>query len=267
MNLKSWIFRRKRWNVLNPRKAKGAFFNNKNLCMSTWSGGGEGGGGDHPPSMTAFIYKNFDPFLSYIKRQNNPKYGNLSRNFHIYLAAFLLSSAILSILFCSWKFHFLLRLGPPEKNFGFLDNLFWISGQFLGFLGENVWISGWICVEFLTILWSIAWVKRPERQKGAMDGVKQVKRTDNLESGPNRPPDFYLRIMFDQSHYQNIHSQSQVKRFIIFFPDIWGYSFFSSCLGVDPWCLCVFVCCLFGGCFDIWCGNGLIQFTPGGRDR
>ena len=27
------------------------------------------------------------PFLSYIKRQNTPKYGNLSRNFHIYLTA------------------------------------------------------------------------------------------------------------------------------------------------------------------------------------
>ena len=30
---------------------------------------------------------NFDPFLSFIKWQNNPKYGNLSRNFHIYLIA------------------------------------------------------------------------------------------------------------------------------------------------------------------------------------
>ena len=47
-----------------------------------------GGAGGHPtPSLTASIYENLDPFLSYIKRQNNPKHGNLSRNVHIYLTA------------------------------------------------------------------------------------------------------------------------------------------------------------------------------------
>ena len=47
-----------------------------------------GGRGGHPSSsLTAFICENVDPFLSYIKLQNNPKYGNLSRNFHIYLTA------------------------------------------------------------------------------------------------------------------------------------------------------------------------------------
>ena len=35
--------------------------------------------------LTASICENFGPFLSYIERQNNPKYGNLWRNFHIYL--------------------------------------------------------------------------------------------------------------------------------------------------------------------------------------
>ena len=38
-------------------------------------------------SLIASICENVDPFLSYIKRQNNPKYGNLSRIFHIYLTA------------------------------------------------------------------------------------------------------------------------------------------------------------------------------------
>ena len=38
-------------------------------------------------SLTASIFENLAPFLSYIKRQNTPKYGNLSRNFHIYLTA------------------------------------------------------------------------------------------------------------------------------------------------------------------------------------
>ena len=47
-----------------------------------------GGRGDHPPlSLTTSICENFGPFLSFIKRQNNPKYGNLSRNFHIFLTA------------------------------------------------------------------------------------------------------------------------------------------------------------------------------------
>ena len=45
--------------------------------------GGEGG--SPPLSLTTSICENFDPFLSFIKRQNNPKYGNLLRNFHIYL--------------------------------------------------------------------------------------------------------------------------------------------------------------------------------------
>ena len=37
--------------------------------------------------LTASICENVDPFLSFIKRQNNPKYGNLSKNFHIFLTA------------------------------------------------------------------------------------------------------------------------------------------------------------------------------------
>merc|ERR550517_2303045 len=47
--------------------------------------GGEGG--SPLLSLTTSICENFDPFLSFIKRQNNPKYGNLSRNFHIFLTA------------------------------------------------------------------------------------------------------------------------------------------------------------------------------------
>ena len=43
--------------------------------------------GSPPLSLTTSICENFDPFLSFIKRQNNPKYGNLSRNFHIFLTA------------------------------------------------------------------------------------------------------------------------------------------------------------------------------------
>ena len=39
--------------------------------------GGEGG--SPPLSLTTSICENFEPFLSFIKRQNNPKYGNLSR--------------------------------------------------------------------------------------------------------------------------------------------------------------------------------------------
>ena len=35
-----------------------------------------GVGGSPPPSLTASICEDFDPFLSYIKLQNNPKYGN-----------------------------------------------------------------------------------------------------------------------------------------------------------------------------------------------
>ena len=46
-----------------------------------------GGGGSTPPSQTASICENFDPFLSFIKWQNNPQYDNLSRNFYIYLTA------------------------------------------------------------------------------------------------------------------------------------------------------------------------------------
>ena len=37
--------------------------------------------------LTTSICENLDPFLSFIKRQNNPKYDNLSRNFHIFLTA------------------------------------------------------------------------------------------------------------------------------------------------------------------------------------
>ena len=39
------------------------------------------------PILTASICENFDPFLSFIKWQNNPKYDNLSRFFYIYLTA------------------------------------------------------------------------------------------------------------------------------------------------------------------------------------
>ena len=46
-----------------------------------------GWGGSPPLSLTTSICENFDPNLSFIKRQNNPKYGNLSRNFHIFLTA------------------------------------------------------------------------------------------------------------------------------------------------------------------------------------
>ena len=42
------------------------------------------GGGSPPSSLTETICENFDPFLSFIKWKNNPKYGNLSRKFHIY---------------------------------------------------------------------------------------------------------------------------------------------------------------------------------------
>ena len=38
--------------------------------------GGEGG--SPPLSLTTSICENVDPFLSFIKLQNNPKYGNLS---------------------------------------------------------------------------------------------------------------------------------------------------------------------------------------------
>ena len=38
-------------------------------------------------SLTASICENFDQFFSCIKRQNNPKYSNLSKKFHIYLTA------------------------------------------------------------------------------------------------------------------------------------------------------------------------------------
>ena len=44
--------------------------------------------GESPPSsLTTSICENFDPFLPFIKWQNNPKYGNLSIIFHIYLTA------------------------------------------------------------------------------------------------------------------------------------------------------------------------------------
>ena len=38
-------------------------------------------------SLTASICENVDPFFSCIKRQNNPKYCNLSKKFHISLTA------------------------------------------------------------------------------------------------------------------------------------------------------------------------------------
>ena len=40
--------------------------------------------------------------------------------------------------------------------------------------------------------------------------------------------------MFDYSHYQNIHSQSQVKRFIIFFQIYGGIHFFHLALALIP---------------------------------
>ena len=55
----------------------------KAVRLTAW--GGEGG--SPPFSLTTSICENFDPFLSFIKRQNNTKYGNLSRNFHIFLTA------------------------------------------------------------------------------------------------------------------------------------------------------------------------------------
>ena len=45
------------------------------------------GGSTPPPSRTASICESFDQFLSFIKWQNNPKYDNLSRIFHIFLTA------------------------------------------------------------------------------------------------------------------------------------------------------------------------------------
>ena len=38
-------------------------------------------------SLTAAIFENVDPFLSFIEWQNNPKYDNLSRIFYIFLTA------------------------------------------------------------------------------------------------------------------------------------------------------------------------------------
>ena len=62
------------------KSAKGR--HKKNLGKSGQADRFGGASGVHPsPSLTASICENFDPFLSYIKRQNNPKYGNLSRNF------------------------------------------------------------------------------------------------------------------------------------------------------------------------------------------
>ena len=60
----------------------------KNNCQKAVRLTALGGEGGSPPlSLTTSICENFDPFLSFIKRQNNPKYGNLSRNFHIFLTA------------------------------------------------------------------------------------------------------------------------------------------------------------------------------------
>ena len=50
------------------------------------------GGRSPPSSLTETICENVDPFLSFIKWQNNPKYGNVSRNFHIYLTAWGISN-------------------------------------------------------------------------------------------------------------------------------------------------------------------------------
>ena len=51
------------------------------------SGGplGGGGGGHPPPAWPLLFCENFVPFFSFIKWQNNPKYDNLSKNFHIFL--------------------------------------------------------------------------------------------------------------------------------------------------------------------------------------
>ena len=45
-------------------------FNNKKLGKSGQADRFGGAGGHPTPSLTASIYENFDPFLSYIKRQN-----------------------------------------------------------------------------------------------------------------------------------------------------------------------------------------------------
>ena len=42
-----------------------------------------GWGVTSPPSLTASSRENVDSFLSYTKRQNNPKYGNLSKFSHL----------------------------------------------------------------------------------------------------------------------------------------------------------------------------------------
>ena len=62
-------------------KVKGKYSTTKNCENAVRLTALGGRGGQPPPSLTASICKNLDPFLSYIKRQNNPKYGNLSRNF------------------------------------------------------------------------------------------------------------------------------------------------------------------------------------------
>ena len=46
-----------------------------------------GAGGSPPPSLATSICENFDPFFSYIQRQNNLKYDNLSRIFYNYRTA------------------------------------------------------------------------------------------------------------------------------------------------------------------------------------
>ena len=44
-------------------------------------------GGSPPSSLTASILWKFWPIFIFIKWQNNPKYDNLSKNFHIFLTA------------------------------------------------------------------------------------------------------------------------------------------------------------------------------------
>ena len=63
--------------------------------------GGEGG--SPHPSLTKTICENVDPFLSFIKQQNNPKYDNLSRIFHIFLTqAVSLTAFFITSLKAEW---------------------------------------------------------------------------------------------------------------------------------------------------------------------
>ena len=76
----SWLFLRHIFGKGRVQKKKTVI---KRSGWPLWGGKG----GSPPLSLTTSICENFDPFLSVIKQQNNPKCGNLSRNFHIILTA------------------------------------------------------------------------------------------------------------------------------------------------------------------------------------